>query len=75
MADIYVTSDYGLPDFLFINQQNGKFKNEARERLRHASHYSMGLDIADFNNDLLQMCVCSICQTKTTRNQKQTWAA
>ncbi|MBL7898035.1 MAG: VCBS repeat-containing protein [Crocinitomicaceae bacterium] len=56
--DIYVTSDYGLPDFLFINQQNGKFKNEARERLRHTSHYSMGLDIADFNNDLFaDICV------------------
>ncbi|MBI3134045.1 MAG: VCBS repeat-containing protein [Bacteroidetes bacterium] len=56
--DIYVTSDYGLPDFLFINQQNGKFKNEARERLRHTSHYSMGLDIADYNNDLFSdVCV------------------
>lgn len=56
--DIYVTSDYGLPDFLFINQQNGKFKNEAKERLRHTSHYSMGLDIADFNNDLFaDICV------------------
>lgn len=56
--DIYVTSDYGLPDFLFINQQNGRFKSEARDRLRHTSHYSMGVDIADFNNDLLaDICV------------------
>ena len=56
--DIYVTSDFNLPDFLFINQQNGEFKNEAKERLRHTSHYSMGIDIADFNNDGFQdVCV------------------
>lgn len=49
--DVYITSDYSNPEFLFINQQNGTFKSEARERLRHTSHYSMGSDIADFNND------------------------
>ncbi|MBK7130307.1 MAG: VCBS repeat-containing protein [Crocinitomicaceae bacterium] len=50
--DIYVASDYDTPDFMFINQQNGKFKNEVRDRVRHTSQYSMGIDIADFNNDL-----------------------
>ncbi|MBK6951179.1 MAG: VCBS repeat-containing protein [Crocinitomicaceae bacterium] len=56
--DIYITSDYSLPDFLFINQRNGTFKNESKERLRHTSHYSMGIDIADFNNDLfVDICV------------------
>ena len=56
--DIYVTSDYAEPDFLLINQRNGKFKNESRERLRHTSHYSMGSDIADFNNDgAMDVCV------------------
>jgi len=49
--DVYITSDYSNPDFLFINQQNGKFKSEGKERLRHTSHYSMGSDMADFNND------------------------
>jgi hypothetical protein len=56
--DIYITSDYSLPDFLFINQRNGTFKNESKERLRHTSHYSMGIDITDFNNDLFaDICV------------------
>ncbi|MBK6525477.1 MAG: VCBS repeat-containing protein [Crocinitomicaceae bacterium] len=56
--DLYITSDYSLPDFLFINQRNGTFKNESKERLRHTSHYSMGIDIADFNNDLFaDICV------------------
>lgn len=49
--DLYVTNDYDLPDFLFINDQNGGFKNEMRQRIRHTSHYSMGIDIADINND------------------------
>lgn len=56
--DIYIASDYSLPDFLFMNQRNGKFKNESKERLRHTSHYSMGIDMADFNNDLFSdICV------------------
>jgi enediyne biosynthesis protein E4 len=56
--DIYIGSDYAEPDFVFINQQNGKFKSEARDRLRHTSHYSMGVDIADFNNDgAMDVCV------------------
>jgi enediyne biosynthesis protein E4 len=56
--DIYIGSDYAEPDFVFINQQNGKFKSEARDRLRHTSHYSMGVDIADFNNDgAMDICV------------------
>lgn len=68
--DIYVTSDYGLPDFLFINQQNGKFKNEARERLRHTSHYSMGLDIADFNNDLFaDVCVLDMSNKEYAKSK------
>lgn len=56
--DIFISSDYSLPDFLFINQRNGKFKNETKLRMRHTSHYSMGVDIADFNNDLFSdVCV------------------
>jgi len=49
--DIYVAGDYNLPDFLFVNDGTGKYKNQVRDRVRHTSHYSMGIDIADFNND------------------------
>ncbi len=49
--DIYVTNDYDVPDFLFINNRQGGFDNQINLRLKHTSHYSMGSDIADFNND------------------------
>ena len=52
--DIYIGNDYSMPDYLYINQQDGTFKDEILERLGHTSHFSMGNDIADFNNDGLQ---------------------
>lgn len=51
-ADIYVSNDYLEPDFLYINQQDGTFKNEIDNRIKHISFYSMGSDYADLNNDL-----------------------
>ncbi|RAI95049.1 VCBS repeat-containing protein [Algoriphagus yeomjeoni] len=52
--DIYIGNDYSMPDYLYINQQDGTFKDEILKRLGHTSHFSMGNDIADFNNDGLQ---------------------
>jgi hypothetical protein len=51
--DIYVANDFMLSDFLYINQKDGTFKNEVRQRTGHISLFSMGVDIADVNNDLL----------------------
>ena len=48
--DLYVTNDYWKPDFFYINQDN-RFENENTSRLGHNSQFSMGIDIADFNND------------------------
>ncbi|WP_416381005.1 VCBS repeat-containing protein [Hymenobacter sp. GOD-10R] len=50
-ADIYVTNDYNEPDYLYLNNQNGTFTDHSKQMLRHHSHFSMGVDIADFNND------------------------
>ena len=49
--DIYVTNDYNEPDYLYINNHDGTFTEKSKEMLRHLSHFSMGVDIADFNND------------------------
>ncbi len=49
--DIYVTNDFDEPDALYINQQNGTFKDESHDRLQHMSNFTMGADIADMNND------------------------
>ncbi len=51
--DIYVSNDYLEPDILYINQQNGTFKDQIKERFNHISFNSMGSDYADLNNDLL----------------------
>ena len=49
--DLYVSNDYNSPDFLYINQQNGTFKNTLNESMGHTSFFSMGTDAADINND------------------------
>lgn len=52
-ADIYVANDFMLSDFMYINQKDGTFKNEVKQRTGHIPTYSMGVDAADINNDLL----------------------
>jgi hypothetical protein len=49
--DIYISNDYTLPDFLYLNNQDGTFTDQAKSQLGHISHFSMGNDIADVNND------------------------
>jgi hypothetical protein len=49
--DIYVTNDYNEPDYLYINNHDGTFKDVTRQYFRHLAQFSMGIDIADFNND------------------------
>ncbi|MBC7650814.1 MAG: CRTAC1 family protein, partial [Deinococcales bacterium] len=49
--DIYVGNDFLERDYLYINQKNGKFKDELETWMQHISMSSMGIDIADINND------------------------
>jgi hypothetical protein len=49
--DIYVTNDYAENDHIYINKKNGCFADSVHEMLDHMSNFSMGVDIADFNND------------------------
>ncbi|TSD66455.1 RNA-binding protein [Inquilinus sp. KBS0705] len=51
LPDIYVTNDYNEPDYIYINNGNGTFTEESKKMLRHLSQFSMGVDIADINND------------------------
>lgn len=50
-VDIYVSNDYQDPDLLYMNNGDGTFSQDIRTRTNHISAYSMGNDIADFNND------------------------
>jgi enediyne biosynthesis protein E4 len=49
--DMYVGNDFHENDYLYINQHNGAFKEDLTNRMMHTSQFSMGIDIADLNND------------------------
>jgi hypothetical protein len=49
--DLYVGNDFHENDYLYINQKNGTFKDELNEHIMHTSQFSMGVDVADVNND------------------------
>ncbi|WP_276503617.1 VCBS repeat-containing protein [Terrimonas pollutisoli] len=49
--DLYVSNDYVEEDYLYINNGDGMFTEKLKEQLGHISNFSMGVDIADINND------------------------
>jgi len=49
--DVYVSNDFFERDYLYINQQNGTFKDDLEQWMGHTSLASMGADIGDINND------------------------
>lgn len=50
-VDLYVANDYERPDYMYINQRDGSFRNMLNEKVKHTSFTSMGCDAADINND------------------------
>jgi hypothetical protein len=49
--DMYVSNDYHEHDYLYINNQDGTFSEASHTAFGHMSDFSMGNDVADFNND------------------------
>jgi len=49
--DIYVANDSYERDYLYINQQDGTFRDEVETCMKQMSFSSMGADVADINND------------------------
>lgn len=52
--DIYVGNDFFENDYLYINQKDGTFTeviSQDGSKMGHTTHFSMGNDIADVNND------------------------
>jgi len=49
--DIYLSSDYLAPDYLYINNHDGTFTDQLGSQMGHTSLSSMGNDAADLNND------------------------
>ena len=49
--DIYVGNDFHENDYYYVNNGNGTFKESGAKHFRHYSRFSMGNDVADYNND------------------------
>jgi len=49
--DIYQSNDFFEHDYLYINNRNGTFTEALDRSMPVSSYFSMGLDIADINND------------------------
>ncbi len=51
--DIYCANDFLSSDQLYVNQQDGTFRNEISTWMNHQEFNGMGTDMADLNNDAL----------------------
>ena len=49
--DIYVSNDYIEEDYMYINNKDGTYTEQLRNAVGHLSYFSMGIDVADINND------------------------
>ena len=49
--DIFVSNDFFEYDYLYINNGDKTFTETIKDATNHISYYSMGNDLADFNND------------------------
>jgi hypothetical protein len=49
--DIYVGNDFHENDYYYINNHDGTFSESGAKHFNHYSRFSMGNDMADFNND------------------------
>lgn len=49
--DIYIGNDFHENDYLYINNKKGGFDDLLDSSIMHTSQFSMGVDVADINND------------------------
>lgn len=68
-TDIYVSNDYTVPDYLYVNQK-GRFTDRIGAGMGHTSHFSMGSDVADVNNDGLPDVLTLDMLPEDNRRQK-----
>ncbi|MDP3468078.1 MAG: VCBS repeat-containing protein [Daejeonella sp.] len=68
--DIYVSNDFNEPDYLFINNGDGTFTDKLTESMSQISMYSMGSDVADYNNDGLPDIVTLDMLPESNETQK-----
>jgi hypothetical protein len=68
--DIYIANDYFMPDFFYMNNGDGTFKDKINSKNSHISFYAMGCDAADINNDgLVDLSVVDMTPADHFRNK------
>lgn len=49
--DLYVSNDFFERDYLYVNKRDGTFAESLDTQMPYGSYFSMGLDVADVDND------------------------
>ena len=49
--DIYTGNDFHENDYYYVNNQDGTFSESGAQHFNHYSRFSMGNDVADYDND------------------------
>ena len=70
LQDLYISSDYSIPDYMYINNGDGTFKNVIKEATNHTAFYGMGIDISDINNDGFLDIFQADMDSNSSRRQK-----
>lgn len=73
--DLYISNDYTIPDYLYLNNHDDRgngptFTNQLQNSVSHTSHFSMGNDVADVNNDALPDILTLDMLPEDNRRQK-----
>ena len=69
--DLYISNDFLANDLIYFNNQRGGFWEKSKSLLAHTSHFSMGNDIADFNNDGWQDIIVADMMPSTNQQRKK----
>lgn len=73
LPDIYVSNDFYERDYIYINNGDGTFTESLENCTSHISLSSMGVDLADINNDnLSDICVIDMLPEGDARLKKTT---
>ncbi len=69
--DLYVCNDFFEHDYLYINNHDGTFSENLKKSMKHTSDFSMGNDMADYNNDGLLDIIVVDMVAEDNRRQKE----
>ena len=68
--DLYISNDFLEQDYLYYNNGDGTFSDQLKANMPHVSQFSMGNDMADFNNDgWLDIMVADMVAEDNYRNK------